>query len=67
MRQLYSLTIGVEIDPVEKLLEMEDLRVELNNAGMSVDNDTLYACFVSALPAAEYSLCLLYTSPSPRD
>ena len=34
---------------------MEDLRVKLNNAGISVDSDTPYACFVSALPAAEYS------------
>ena len=83
MRQLYSFKIKTEDDPVEKLFEMEDLRVKLNNAGISVDSDTLYACFVSALPAAEYSLeirdlnlkqvydrkeiCLLYTSPSPRD
>ena len=35
---------------------MEDLRVKLNNAGISVDSDTPYACFVSALPAAENSL-----------
>ena len=56
MRQLYNFKIGVEDDPVEKLFEMEDLHVKLNNAGMSVDSDTLYACFVSALPAAEYSL-----------
>ena len=55
MRQLYNFKIGVERDPVEKLFEMEDLHVKLNNAGMSVDSDTLYACFVSALPAAEYS------------
>ena len=48
--------IGAEDDPVEKLFEMEDLHVKLNNAGMSVDSNTLYACFVSALPAAEYSL-----------
>ena len=34
---------------------MEDLHVKINNAGMSVDSDTLYACCVSALPAAEYS------------
>ena len=54
--QLYSFKIGTEDDPVEKLFEMEDLRVKLNNAGISVDSDTLYACFVSALPAAEYSL-----------
>ena len=26
------------------------------NTGMSVDSNTLYVCFVSALPAAEYSL-----------
>ena len=56
MRQLYSFKIKTEDDPVEKLFEMEDLRVKLNNAGISVDSDTLYACFVSALPAAEYSL-----------
>ena len=30
--------------------------MKLNNAGMSVDSNTLYACFVSALPAAECSL-----------
>ena len=35
---------------------MEDLCVKLNNAGMSVDGDTLYACLVSALTAAEDSL-----------
>ena len=56
MRQLYNFKIGAEDDPVEKLFEMEDLHVKLNNAGMSVDSNTLYACFVSALPAAEYSL-----------
>ena len=52
MRQLYNVTVGVESDPVEKLFEMEDVHVKLNNAGMSVDSDTLYACFVSALPTA---------------
>ena len=57
MRQLYNFKIGAEDDPVgKKLFEMEDLHVKLNNAGMSVDSNTLYACFVSALPAAEYSL-----------
>ena len=56
LRQLYNFKIGAEDDPVEKLFEMEDLHVKLNNAGMSVDSNTLYACFVSALPAAEYSL-----------
>ena len=56
MRHLYNYKIGMESDPAEKLFEMEDLHVKLNNAGMSVDSDTLYACFVSALPAAEYSL-----------
>ena len=56
MRQLYCFNIRTEDDPVEKLFEMEDMRVKLNNAGMSVDSETLYACFVSALPAAENSL-----------
>ena len=46
MRQLYNSRIGVEYDPVEKLFEMEDLHVKLNNAEMSVDSDTHYACFV---------------------
>ena len=36
MRQLYNFEIGVKDDPVEKLFEMEDLHVKLNNAGMSV-------------------------------
>ena len=56
MRQLYRFKIGTEDDPVEKLFEMEDLRVKLNNAGMSVDSDILCACFVYALLAADYSL-----------
>ena len=43
-------------DPVEKSFEMEDLHVKQKNARMSVDSDTLYACFLPALPAAEYSL-----------
>ena len=56
MRELYRYKIEKEDDPVEKLYEMEDLRVKLINADMSVDDNTLYACFVSALPADEYSL-----------
>ena len=43
MRHLYNYKIGMESDPAEKLFEMEDLHVKLNNAGMSVDSDTLYA------------------------
>ena len=56
MRQLYNFKIGTESDPVEKSFEMEDLHVKQKNARMSVDSDTLYACFLPALPAAEYSL-----------
>ena len=56
MRQLYNFKIGVESDPIDNLFEMEDLHVKLNNAGMSVDSDTLCVCFVSALPVDEYSL-----------
>ena len=48
MRQLYSFKIGTEDDSVDKIFEMEDTRVKLSNAGMSVDSDTLYACSVSA-------------------
>ena len=35
---------------------MGNLRKKLNNAGISVGDKTLYTCFVSALPAAEYAL-----------
>ena len=56
MRQLYHFKLGTGDKPVETLEEMEDLHVKLNNAGISVYNSTLYPCFVSALPAAEYSL-----------
>ena len=35
---------------------MEDLRVKLNNTGMSVDDNTLYAVLASALPAVVYEL-----------
>ena len=56
MRQLYNFKIGTEDDPVEELFEMEDLHVTQNNAGMSVDSDPLYTCFVFAVPAAKCSL-----------
>ena len=52
MRQLYNFKIGVEDDLIG-IFEMEGLHVKLNNA---MDSITLYACFVSTLPAAEYSL-----------
>ncbi|CAN0366676.1 unnamed protein product [Laminaria digitata] len=54
MRELYNFTIGKEDNPVERLYAIEDLREKLVNAGMSVDDNTLYSCFVNALPAAEY-------------
>ena len=56
MRELYNFTIRKDDDPVEKLYAMEGLREKLNSAGISVDDNTLYTCFVSALPAAEYAL-----------
>ena len=56
MRQLHNFKIGTGNDPVEKLAKMEDLHVKLNNGGNSADSNTLYARFISALPAAEYSL-----------
>ena len=56
MRELYNFTIKKEDGPVGKLYAMEDLGDKLNNAGISVDDNTLYTCFVSALPAAEYAL-----------
>lgn len=34
----------------------EDLCIKLDNTGLSVHDNTLYACFVSALPAVEYGL-----------
>ena len=49
MGQLYNFKIGGGSDPVDELFDMEDLHVKLNNAGISVNSDTLYACFVSAL------------------
>ena len=39
---------------------MEELREKLSNGGNSVDDNTLYTCFVSALPAAEYALGIRY-------
>ena len=56
MRQLHRFEIGKQQNPVEKLYEIEDLRVKLENAGLSVDDNTLYSCFVSALPSPEYDL-----------
>ncbi|CAN0316506.1 unnamed protein product, partial [Scytosiphon promiscuus] len=56
MRELYNFKIGKEDNPVEKLYAIEDLREKLVNAGMSVDDNTLYSCFVNALPSAEYAL-----------
>ena len=42
MRELYNFTIKKEDDPVEKLYATEDLHEKLNNAGISVDDNTLY-------------------------
>ncbi|CAN0515542.1 unnamed protein product, partial [Laminaria digitata] len=56
MRELYNFTVGKEGNPVERLYAIEDLREKLVNAGMSVEDNTLYSCFVNALPAAEYAL-----------
>ena len=39
-----------------QLYAIEDLREKLVNAGRSVDDNTLYSCFVNALPTAEYAL-----------
>ena len=36
MRQLFHFKIGTKDDPVDKLCEMEDLHVKLNNAGVTV-------------------------------
>ena len=55
-RELYNFTIKKDDTPVEIFCTMEDLREKPNNAGISVDDNTLYTCFVSALPAAEYAL-----------
>ena len=43
MRQLHNFKLGKQDDPVEKFYEIEDLRVKLNHAGISVDDDTLYS------------------------
>ena len=56
MRELYNFTMKKDDDPVEKIYAMEDFREKLNNARISVDDNTLYTCVVSALPAAEYAL-----------
>ena len=56
MRELYNFKIGKQDEPVEAFYEIEDLRVKLLNAGMTVDDDTLYSCLVSALSSAEYAL-----------
>ena len=56
MRELYNVKIGKADNPVEKLYAIEDLREKLVNAGRSVDDNTLYSCFVNALPTAEYAL-----------
>ena len=52
----YHFKIGKQDNQVTNFYEIEDLRVKLNHAGMSVDDDTLYSCFISALPANEYAL-----------
>ena len=52
---LYDFTMKKEDDPVE-LYAKEDLREKFNNAGISVDDNTLYTCFVAAVPTAEYAL-----------
>lgn len=39
-----------------KFYEIEDLHVKLTNAGVSVDDNTLYLCFIDALPTTEYAL-----------
>ena len=44
MQHLNHFKIGTVDDPVEKLSEMENLRVKLNNGGISVDDNTWYAC-----------------------
>ena len=56
LRELYNFTMKKDDDPVEKLYAMEDLRERLNNAGISVDDNNLYTCFVSAFPVAKYAL-----------
>ena len=56
MRELYNFTMKKDDDPVEKIYAMEDFREKLNNARISVDDNTLYTCVVSALPPAGYTL-----------
>lgn len=51
MRTLYSFTTGKGGNPVEKLYAFEDLGETLVNATIIVDDNTLYPCFINALPA----------------
>ena len=48
--------MGSEMCIRDRLYAIEDLREKLVNAGMSVNDNTLYSCFVNALPTAEYAL-----------
>lgn len=43
MRQPHNFKIGKQDDPAAKLYEAEDLRVKLDHAGVSVDDDTQYS------------------------
>lgn len=55
MDELTGFKIARDDNPVEKLYEMEDLRAQLDEAGMDVSLDTTYSRFVAALPD-EYEL-----------
>ena len=68
MRELYNFTIGKEEHPVQTLYDIEDLRETLFKAGICLDDNNLYTCFVNALPATEEGSAwrLSPTSQSPR-
>ena len=55
-KKLNNFQIARGSDPVEALLEIEDIAAELSLSGVAVDQQHVYSVF-----------CLLYTSPSPRD
>ena len=54
-KKLTSFNIAKGSDPVEKFLEIEDVCEAMRDAGMDVDDQTVYGIYVAALPS-EYDL-----------
>lgn len=48
-QQMFDFKIGKK-DPIESLFEMEALQTKIQNAGVSMDANTTYTCYMRALP-----------------